>query len=150
MIDNEKEGNDKVISLIEFRKLWKDDIKYIVFVRIKENFKEGFKDNLRRDVVGEFKGKDVIRDGFKFGSVIKKINISVMGWKVVLNEQKSLKIFQDKKLFVKDNEREWVSLLEFVFSKEEEKFLVFLEVVLFFFVFFQFVLDYWVVCDKCE
>lgn len=149
-IDNEKEGNDKVTSLTEPRKLWKDDTKHTAPARTKENPKEGLKDNSRRDAAGEFKGKDAIRDGSKPGSATKKTNISVTGRKVVPNEQKSSKISQDKKLPVKDNERERVSLSEPVLSKEEEKPPAPLEAAPPSFVLPQLVLDHWVACDKCE
>lgn len=49
---------------------------------------------------------------------------------------------------MKEFEKEWMSLFEFVVSKEEEKVLVVVEVM--FVVVMQFVLENWVVCDKCE
>lgn len=52
------------------------------------------------------KVKDLIWEGFKFGSVIKKFNSSVIVCKGVLYEQKNFKNVQDKKLFVKDFENE--------------------------------------------
>uniref|UniRef100_A0A7I4B662 CW-type domain-containing protein n=1 Tax=Physcomitrium patens TaxID=3218 RepID=A0A7I4B662_PHYPA len=150
MIDNVKESNHKVISLLESRKQGKDDCKSSALGRFKENPKERLEDNLRKDVAGETKAKDLIREGSKPGSATKKSNSSVTARKGVPHEQKNSKNAQDKKSLVKDFENERKSMTESVVGKEEEKFPAPVEAAPVSLVVPQLVLDNWVACDKCE
>ena len=150
--DSERESYDKGLTLSDARKQGKEDSKSTVSVRIKEN-SEVFRENQRKDVVGDMKAKGFVRDVSKSGSnpsVTKKLSSGVIGRKGVSYEHKSLKIVQEKKPSMKELENERMSLPEPVVSKEEEKVSSAIEAALASLVVPQLVLDNWVACDKCE
>lgn len=152
MTDNERESYDKGVSLSEVRKQGKEDSKLTAAVRIKENPKEGFRENHRKDAGGDLKSKELSRDVSKPGSnpsATKKPS-GVAGRKGVPLEHKSSKSAQDKKPSMKELEKERMSLPEPVASKEEEKVPAVVEVTPASLVVPQIVLENWVACDKCE
>lgn len=148
MTDSEKESYDnKGASLSEVRKQGKEDSKIIAPVRSKENPKEGFRENQKKDAVGDLKSKDVSRDVSK-PSATKKPSGGVAGRKGVPLEHKSSKSAQEKKPSMKELEKERMSLPEPAASKEEEKVPAVVEATPA--VVTQLVLENWVACDKCE
>lgn len=152
MADSEKESHDKGLTLSEARKQGKEDSKSMAPVRIKENSKEGFRENQKKDVAGDVKAKDLVRDVPKSGSnpSATKKTTGVGGRKGTSHEHKSSKSAQEKKPSLKELERERMSLPEPVASKEEEKVPAVVEAAPASLVVPQLVLDNWVACDKCE
>lgn len=147
MTDSEKESYEKGVSLSEVRKQGKEDSKLTAPVRVKENPKEGFRENERKDAVGDLKPKDQSRDVSKPSSATKKPS-SVAGRKGVPPEHKSSKNAQDKKPSMKELEKGRMSLPDPLASKEEEKDPTAVEATPV--VVPQLVLENWVACDKCE
>ncbi|KAG0560531.1 hypothetical protein KC19_10G187700 [Ceratodon purpureus] len=153
MTDGEKESYDKGLSLPEPRKQGKEDSKSTAPLRTKENSKEGFRENQKKDIAGDLKAKELVRDVPKSGSnpnATKKTSSGVQGRKGVSHEHKSSKSAHDKKSSMKELEKDRMSLPETVASKEEEKIPAVLEAVPASLVVPQLVLDNWVACDKCE
>lgn len=153
MTDSEKESYDKGLTLPEARKQGKEDSKNTGPVRIKENSKEGFRENQKKDVAGDVRAKELVRDVSKSGSnptATKKTSSGVQGRKGVSHEHKSSKSAQEKKSSMKELEKERMSLPEPVAIKEEEKIPAIVEAAPASLVVPQLVLDNWVACDKCE
>lgn len=155
LVDSDKETSDKVGSLAESRKHLKEDMKDGA-LKMKEGSKEGIKENQRKDVVGDIKFKELHKDGTKSvgisGVTSKKSNSNVSNRKAGTSEQKGAKTVQDRRLSVKELDRERVNIPEPVAIREEEKPPTKVEPALTAAVVapMPVLLDNWVACDKCE